>query len=79
MTNNKYYNKREKKEFHINSNVRFLFDSNGKIIESYSPEDGKLIGKVQTTTRADDDKVMENATKAFLTLQAMQEHQRGEI
>lgn len=39
--------------------------SNGEIIESYSPVDGKLIGKVKTTSRADYDKVMDAATKAF--------------
>ncbi len=42
--------------------------SNGEIIESYSPVDGKLIGKVKATTREDYDKVMETATKAFLSL-----------
>jgi len=40
--------------------------SNGEIIESYSPVDGQLIGKVKTTTRTDYDRVMDTATKAFL-------------
>ena len=31
--------------------------SNGDIIESYSPVDGKLIGKVKTTTKEDYEKV----------------------
>ena len=43
--------------------------SNGEIIESYSPVDGKLIGKVKTTSKEDYDKVMEKATKRFYSLE----------
>ncbi|MFK7831831.1 MAG: aldehyde dehydrogenase family protein [Winogradskyella sp.] len=53
--------------------------SNGDIIESYSPVDGKLIGKVKTTTRADYDKVMDAATTAFLSWRDKPAPQRGEI
>ena len=53
--------------------------SNGELIESYSPVDGQLIGKVRTTTAADYEKVMETATAAFLTFRAMPAPQRGEI
>ena len=53
--------------------------SNGDIIESYSPVDGKLIGKVKTTTRADYDKVMDVATAAFKTWRDVPAPQRGEI
>ncbi|MBV7268960.1 L-piperidine-6-carboxylate dehydrogenase [Winogradskyella luteola] len=53
--------------------------SNGEIIESYSPVDGQLIGEVKTTTRADYDKVMDAATKAFLTWRDVPAPQRGEI
>ena len=53
--------------------------SNGEIIESYSPVDGQLIGKVKTTTQADYEKVMEAATKAFNTWRVMPAPQRGEI
>ncbi|TJY38174.1 L-piperidine-6-carboxylate dehydrogenase [Pontimicrobium aquaticum] len=53
--------------------------SNGEIIESYSPVDGKLIGKVKTTTRADYDKVMDVATAAFKTWRDVPAPQRGEI
>ena len=53
--------------------------SNGEIIESYSPVDGKLIGKVKTTTRADYDKVMDAATSAFKTWRDVPAPQRGEI
>jgi len=53
--------------------------SNGEIIESYSPVDGQLIGKVKTTTVEDYEKVMQTATAAFLTFRAMPAPQRGEI
>jgi aldehyde dehydrogenase (NAD+) len=53
--------------------------SNGEIIESYSPVDGQLIGKVKTTTAADYEKVMQTATAAFIKFRAMPAPQRGEI
>jgi aldehyde dehydrogenase (NAD+) len=53
--------------------------SNGEIIESYSPVDGQLIGKVKTTTAADYQKVMQTATAAFLKFRAIPAPQRGEI
>lgn len=53
--------------------------SNGEIIESYSPVDGKLIGKVKTSTKEDYEKVMEAATSAFSTWRTMPAPQRGEI
>jgi len=53
--------------------------ANGEIIESYSPVDGKLIGKVKTTTRADYDKVMDVATAAFKSWRDVPAPQRGEI
>ena len=53
--------------------------SSGAIIESYSPVDGQLIGKVKTTTAADYEKVMQSATKAFKSFRAMPAPQRGEI
>jgi aldehyde dehydrogenase (NAD+) len=53
--------------------------SNGDIIESYSPVDGQLIGKVKTTTKEDYEKVMEAATTAFKTWRTMPAPQRGEI
>lgn len=51
----------------------------GEIIESYSPVDGKLIGKVTTTTKDDYEKVMKAATAAFKSFRAMPAPQRGEI
>lgn len=53
--------------------------SKGDILESYSPVDGQLIGKVKTTTKADYDKVMDAATTAFKTWRTMPAPQRGEI
>ncbi len=53
--------------------------SGGGIIESYSPADGLLIGKVKTTTRDDYEKVMDAATTAFKTWRLMPAPQRGEI
>jgi len=53
--------------------------SNGDIIESYSPVDGQLIGKVKTTTAADYEKVMQMATEAFKTFRLMPAPKRGEI
>ncbi|GAA4896110.1 aldehyde dehydrogenase family protein [Flaviramulus aquimarinus] len=53
--------------------------SNGDIIESYSPVDGQLIGKVKATTRDDYEAVMGAATSAFKTWRIMPAPQRGEI
>ncbi len=53
--------------------------SSGDTIESHSPVDGKSIGKVTTTTRADYDKVMDAATAAFKTWRKKPAPLRGEI
>lgn len=53
--------------------------SNGEIIESYSPVDGKLIGKVRASTREDYDKVIAVASEAFKTFRDIPAPQRGEI
>ncbi|SEQ19975.1 L-piperidine-6-carboxylate dehydrogenase [Flavobacterium urocaniciphilum] len=53
--------------------------SSGEIIESYSPVDGQLIGKVKTTTAADYEKVIKSAEEAFKVFRAMPAPQRGEI
>ena len=53
--------------------------SNGEIIESRSPVDGKLIGKVKATTKEDFERLMETATEAFLSFRNMPAPQRGEI
>lgn len=53
--------------------------SSGEIIESYSPVDGQLIGKVKTTTAADYEKVIKSAEEAFKVFRAIPAPQRGEI
>ena len=53
--------------------------SNGAIIESHSPVDGQLIGKVTSTTREDYDQVMDAATAAFKTWRTKPAPLRGEI
>ncbi len=55
------------------------FFGSGEIIESYSPVDGALIGKVRSTTKEDFEKVMTNATTGFKTWRLMPAPQRGEI
>src|SRR5690606_34793207 len=53
--------------------------SNGEIIESYSPVDGKLIGKVKTTTKEDYEKTIASAQEAFKIWRATPAPLRGEI
>ncbi len=53
--------------------------SNGEIIESYSPVDGSLIGKVKATTQEDYEKVISAAQKGFKSWRTMPAPQRGEI
>ncbi|WP_333876731.1 L-piperidine-6-carboxylate dehydrogenase [Flavobacterium sp.] len=53
--------------------------ASGDIIESYSPVDGQLIGKVKTTTAEDYEKVMQTAAEAFKTFRLMPAPKRGEI
>ncbi len=55
------------------------FFGNGEILESYSPVDGKLIGKVISTTKEDFEKVMETAQIAFKTWRLKPAPLRGEI
>ncbi|WP_372744927.1 aldehyde dehydrogenase family protein [Lutibacter sp.] len=55
------------------------FFGSGTTIDSYSPVDGKLIGKVQATTKEDYEKVINSAQKAFKTWRLVPAPQRGEI
>ncbi|MFN4761927.1 aldehyde dehydrogenase family protein [Gillisia sp. Q332] len=55
------------------------FFGNGDIIESYSPVDGALIGKVKSTTKEDFEKVMTSATEGFKTWRKMPAPLRGEV
>ena len=53
--------------------------SSGEIIESYSPVDGVLIGKVKATSKEDYEKVMTTATAAFKTWRQKPAPLRGEV
>lgn len=53
--------------------------ASGEVIESYSPVDGQLIGKVKCTSAADYEKVMEAATSAFAYWRTVPAPKRGEI
>ncbi|MGY5849270.1 L-piperidine-6-carboxylate dehydrogenase [Salegentibacter sp. F14] len=55
------------------------FFSNGDIIESYSPVDGALIGKVKATTKEDYEKVIDTASKGFKQWRIWPAPQRGEV
>ncbi|PKQ45017.1 L-piperidine-6-carboxylate dehydrogenase [Confluentibacter flavum] len=53
--------------------------SGKELLESYSPVDGQLIGKVAITTQEDYDKVMNAASKAFKTWRTVPAPKRGDI
>ena len=53
--------------------------SEGNMISSYSPVDGKLIGKVTTTSREDYDRVIDIAQAAYKEWRKVPAPQRGEI
>ena len=67
------------KEINLGTSTGSNWFANGEIIESYSPVDGQLIGKVQASTEADYEKVMQAATEAFKTFRVMPAPKRGEI
>ena len=52
---------------------------NGEMIESYSPVDGKLIGKVSTTTADDYEAVIAKSQEAFKSWREVPAPKRGEI
>ena len=53
--------------------------SNGEVIESYSPVDGALIGKVKATTKEDYEKVITTAEKGFKEWRTWPAPKRGEV
>jgi len=53
--------------------------ANGKILESHSPVDGKLIAAVKSTSEADYETVLQTASEAFKTFRLIPAPQRGEI
>jgi len=54
-------------------------DTTGEVIESYSPVDGKLIGKVKQASKSDYEKVILQAEKAFAEWRMIPAPKRGEI
>ncbi|MCI3936222.1 aldehyde dehydrogenase family protein [Chryseobacterium aahli] len=55
------------------------FFASGKTIESYSPSDGRLIGKIKTSAEKDYDKVIETAQQAFKEFRMIPAPKRGEF
>lgn len=53
--------------------------NSGQYIESYSPVDGKLIGKVSQTTREEYESVIATAQEAFKTWRTLPAPARGEV
>ncbi|MBH83369.1 MAG: aldehyde dehydrogenase family protein [Flavobacteriales bacterium] len=53
--------------------------SSGELLESYSPVDGKLIGKVMCSTKEDYEKVMSAATSAFKSWRTLPAPKRGDM
>jgi aldehyde dehydrogenase (NAD+) len=54
-------------------------DTKGEFIESFSPSDGALIGKIKQATEADYEAVIQKAEEAFKTWRMMPAPKRGEI
>ncbi|MEO6303682.1 MAG: aldehyde dehydrogenase family protein [Bacteroidia bacterium] len=52
--------------------------ANGEILESYSPVDGKLIGKIKTATKSDYQKAITAASDAFTYWRGIPAPKRGE-
>lgn len=67
------------KEINLGTSTGTQWFANGEVLESHSPVDGQLIGKVQTSTKEDYEKVMDAATAAFKTFKTMPAPKRGEI
>ena len=67
------------KELNPGTSTGNTWFSSENTIASYSPVDGKLIGKVTATSKEDYEKVMETATAAFKSFRAVPAPQRGEI
>ena len=53
--------------------------SNGELIESYSPVDGQLIGKVKATTKENYERVIKAAEEAYKDWRIVPSPKRGEI
>lgn len=55
------------------------FDTSGAVMESFSPADGKLIGKVRQATWDDYEKIVDKAQEAFRYWRMVPAPKRGEI
>lgn len=67
------------KEVNEGSSTGSTSFSNGKVLESYSPVDGKLIGKVKASTAGDYEKVMQTAQVAYKDWKLVPAPKRGDI
>lgn len=67
------------KEINLGTSTGQESFANGRIIESYSPVDGTLIGKVQASTKEDYQAAMKKAEEAFKTWRMVPAPKRGEI
>ena len=67
------------KEINEGTSTGSKWFSNGKIIESYSPATGDLIGKVKSSTKKDYETAMCAAEEAFKTWRLVPAPKRGEI
>lgn len=62
----------------VSTGTKWL-DGKGKVLESFSPVDGKLIGKVSSADEKEYKKVIQSAQKAFLVWKNIPAPKRGEI
>lgn len=67
------------KELNEGTSTGSQWFANGNIIESYSPVNGALIGKVKTSTQEDYEKVIQKASEAFKSWRLVPAPKRGEI
>ena len=67
------------KNENFGSSTGTAFFGNGDLIESTSPVDGMLIGKVRTTTPEEYEKIIRNSEEAFKTWRNVPAPKRGEI
>lgn len=61
----------------VSSGAKYF--AQGETIESYSPTDGQLIGKITLASSADYDQVIATAKKAFLEFRQVPAPKRGEL
>ena len=66
------------KEMNEGTSTGSINFSNGDVLESYSPVDGKLIGKGKCRTAEDYERVMTSATEAFKSWRTVPAPKRGE-